>query len=113
MTELHVGSVLTPMAAAISGFTVSAFSLVSNGAWALAIQTMLTSDNGLDASYHTVVVWIGGAQVLLAFLGLALAQRVLATTLPADAARHLAGAAVVVGGIGLLVGLLTMLSGAV
>jgi hypothetical protein len=103
---------LTPMAAAISGFTLAVFSLFGNGAWVFPVQVFATSDS-FPGDFDNVVIVCGVVQALLAAGGLALSRRVLATAEAGDGARHLAGAAGLVGAVGMLVAVATVVSGIV
>ena len=98
---------LTPTAAAIAGFTIAVLSLLSNGAWLVAIQAFVTRDG--TSGFSTVVIASGTAQAVLALIALALASRAVGS--PGPAARHLGGAALIVGGLGLVVAALTILAG--
>src|SRR3954447_9030074 len=87
------GRWLTPTAAAIAGFTIAVLSLLTNGAWVMALQTyMLRNGSG---ALEDVVMAIGVAQGALAILALVLARSGLASS--AVTARNLGGAGVVVG----------------
>jgi hypothetical protein len=115
MSGLHGGSEsggaaehwLTPTAMAIAGFTIAVLSLLTNGAWALALQTFIAR-NG-SSSFEDVVIATGIAQGVLAIAALVLARRGLQS--PAVTARNLGGAAVVIGLLGLAVAILTVVAG--
>ncbi len=98
---------LTPTAAGIAGLTFATLSLLANGSWSYVVQGWLNR-NGSGAFSDTVAL-TGVAQVLLAGGALLLAARALRGSEPT--ARHLGGAAVVVGGVGMLVAVLTVLAG--
>ena len=98
---------LTPTATAISAFTLAVMSLLTNGAWALALQTVIAR-NGASA-FEDVVMATGVAQGLLAIAALVLARRSLAAS--AITARNLGGAAVILGVLGLVVACLTVVAG--
>lgn len=98
---------LTPTGAGIAGFTIATLSLLSNGAWLLVVQAWLTR-NG-SGSFSDTVTLGGVAQAALAVGALVLASRALAA--PAGPARHLGGATVIVGILGLVVAVLTILAG--
>ena len=71
MSDAHGGSEpgesaldwLTPTAAAIAGFTVAVLSLLSNGAWLLALQAFIQR-NG-SAAFEDVVMATGVGQGVL------------------------------------------------
>jgi hypothetical protein len=107
-----VGAYLTPMAAAIAGFTLAVLSLFGDGAWVFPVQVFGTSDS-FPGDFDNVVIACGVIQALLAAGGLALSRRVLTTTEDGDSARHLAGAAGLVAAIGLVVAVATVVSGLV
>lgn len=115
MSELHGASEpggfaddwLTPTAAAIAGFTIAVLSLLTNGAWVLALQSFIAR-NGSSA-FEDVVMATGVAQGLLATAALVLARRSLASS--AVTARNLGGATVVLGVLGLVVAFLTVVAG--
>jgi hypothetical protein len=107
-----VSAYLTPMAAAIAGFTLAVFSLFGDGAWVFPVQVFATSDS-FPGNFDNVVIVCGVVQALLAAGGLALARRVLTTTGAGDSARHLAGAAGLVAAIGMVVAVATVVSGIV
>ena len=98
---------LTPTAAGIAGLTIAGVTLLSNGAWLLVVQGWLNR-NGSGAFSDTITL-SGLAQAVLAVVALALARRALVA--PAGPARHLGGAAVVVGLVGLVIAVLTILVG--
>jgi hypothetical protein len=98
---------LTPTAAAIAGFTIAVLSLLTNGAWVLALQTFIAR-NGSSA-FEDVVMATGVTQGLLAIAALVLATRSLASS--AVTARNLGGATVVLGVLGLVVAFLTVVAG--
>ena len=100
---------LTPTAAAIAGFTLAVLSLLTIGAWALALQTFINR-NGAGA-FTDVVVSTGVTQGLLAIGALVLAGRGLASDVAT--ARNLGGATVVLGVLGLVVAFLTVVAGQV
>ena len=98
---------LTPTAATIAGFTIAVLSLLTNGAWVLAVQTFM-SRNGSSA-FQDVVMATGFIQGLLAIGAISLARRGLASSAPT--ARNLGGATVVLGVLGVVVALLTVAAG--
>lgn len=98
---------LTPTASGIAGLTIATLSLLANGSWTYVVQGWLNR-NG-SGSFSDTVALTGFAQLLLAGAALLLAVRALRGTEPA--ARHLGGASVVVGGLGMLVAALTVLAG--
>lgn len=98
---------LTPTAAAIAGFTIAVLSLLTVGAWLVAVQTFITRNGSSD--FNDVVVTTGVVQVLLASAALVLARRGLASN--DVTARNLGGAAVVLGVLGLAVAFLTVVAG--
>jgi hypothetical protein len=98
---------LTPTAAAIAGFTIAVLSLLTNGAWMMALQTFIAR-NGSSA-FEDVVMATGVAQGLLATAALVLARRGLASS--AVTARNLGGVTVVVGVLGVAVAFLTIVAG--
>jgi hypothetical protein len=98
---------LTPTAAGIAGLVIAGLSLLSNGTWLLAVQAWLNR-NGSSALSDTVIL-SGIAQAVLAAGALLLARRALAA--PLGTARHLGGATIVVGLLGLGVAGLTILAG--
>jgi hypothetical protein len=115
MSELHGtpepgGSAdgwLTPTAAAIAAFAIAVMSLLTTGAWAMALQTFIAR-NGSSA-FEDAVMATGVAQGLLAITALLLARRGLASS--AITARNLGGAAVILGVLGLVVAFLTVVAG--
>ena len=98
---------LTPTGAGIAGLTVAVLSLLSNGAWLVTIQAWLNR-NG-SGSFSDTVTLSGVVQALLSVGALLLASRALLA--PAGVARHLGGATVVVGLLGLVIAVLTILAG--
>ncbi|WP_121253752.1 hypothetical protein [Nocardioides ferulae] len=100
---------LTPTAAAIAGFTLAVLTLFTNGAWVLAVQTLI-SRNGPSA-YEDGVMATGAIQGVLAVGALVFARRGLASSAPA--ARHLGGAGVLLAALAILVAVLTVLAGMV
>lgn len=117
MSDAHGGSEpgesaldwLTPTAAAIAGFTVAVLSLLSNGAWLLALQAFIQR-NG-SAAFEDVVMATGVVQGVLAIVALVLAKRGLDSSV--DTARNLGGAGTVLGLLALLVAVLTFVAGLV
>ena len=112
MTDVHGSSEsgrawLTPTGAAIAGFTIAVLSLITNGAWLLAVQAFMQRDG--SASYGDVVVATGVAQGVLAIVALVLARRGLNSS--DTAARNLGGAANVLAVLGLIVAVLTVVAG--
>ena len=115
MSELHgpsesggsADSWFTPTAAAIAGFTIAVLSLLTNGAWVVALQTFIAR-NGPSA-FEDVVMAAGVVQGLLAIAALGLARRGLASS--AGTARNLGGATVVLGVLGLVVAFVTVVAG--
>ena len=107
--EMSEGSTswLTPTAAGIAGLTLATLSLLSNGAWLLAVQAWLNR-NG-SSSFSDGVTLSGVAQAVIAAGALVLARRALDSAVPA--ARNLGGAAAIVGGLGLVIAILTILAG--
>lgn len=98
---------LTPTAAGIAGLTIATLSLLANGSWTYVVQGWLNR-NG-SSSFSDTVALTGVAQALLAVGALVLATRALRGSEPA--ARHLGGAAAVVGVLGVVVATLTVLAG--
>ncbi|MDI6908542.1 hypothetical protein [Nocardioides sp.] len=98
---------LTPTGAGIAALVIATLSLLADGAWTYAVQGWLNR-NG-PGSFSDSVVLTGVAQVLLAGCALLLAGRALRG--PEPVARHLGGAAAVVGGLGMLVAALTLVAG--
>jgi hypothetical protein len=91
---------------AIAGFTIAVLSLLTNGAWALALQTFIAR-NG-SSSFEDVVMATGVAQGVLAIAAVILARRGLQA--PAVTARNIGGAAVILGLLGLAVAFLTVVA---
>ena len=98
---------LTPTAAAIAGMTIAVLSLLTNGAWTMALQAFIAR-NG-SSSFDDIVMATGVTQGLLAIAALVLAKRGLVST--AATARNLGGATVVLGVLGLVVAFLTVVAG--
>lgn len=108
-TSGHSGSDgwLSPTGAAIAGSTIAVLSLLTIGAWALALQTFM--DRNGTGAFTDVVMSNGVAQGLLAIGALVLAGRGLASN--EITAHNLAGATVVLGVLGLVVASLTVVAG--
>lgn len=102
------GSPLTPTAAAVAGLVLAGVALLAGNAWVFLAQEVaaLTS---YEHNPDVIVRIVGLIEAVVAALALLLARRSLATLAPAEppVVRHLAGAAYVVGGLGMVVGLLT------
>ncbi|WP_296601541.1 hypothetical protein [Nocardioides sp.] len=98
---------LTPVAAGIAGLIIATLSLLANGSWTYVVQGWINR-NG-SGSFSDTVALTGVAQGVLAAGALFLAGRARLGEEPI--ARHLGGATVVVGGVGLLVAVLTVLAG--
>ena len=64
---------LTPTAAAIAGFTLAVLSLLTIGAWALALQTFINRNGAGAFSDVATARNLGGATVVLGVLGLVVA----------------------------------------
>ncbi|GAA2151124.1 hypothetical protein GCM10009844_32900 [Nocardioides koreensis] len=115
MSELHgpsgggasADAWLTPTVAAIAGFTIAVLSLLTNGAWVLALQSFIARDG--SNAFEDVVMATGVTQGLLAVTALVLGRRGLAST--AVTARNLGGATAVLGVLGLVVAFLTVVAG--
>ena len=103
------GTWLTPTAAAIAGFTLAVLTLLTNGAWVLTVQTLI-SRNGPSA-FEDGVMATGVAQGILAVAALVFARRGLASSAPV--ARHLGGAGVLLAALAILVAVLTVFAGMV
>jgi hypothetical protein len=101
---------LTATAASIAGFTIAVLSLFGNGAWLFPVQVFVVSEYN-SGNLGDTATWLGIIQTLLAVLALGLAWRALHASAASQTARHLAGATYVVGGLGLLVGVLTLVAG--
>lgn len=98
---------LTPTAAGIAGLTIATLSLLANGSWTYVVQGWLNR-NG-SGNFSDTVALTGVAQGLIALVALLLGARALRGSEPA--ARHLGGAAVTVGGLAMIVAVLTVLAG--
>ena len=98
---------LTSTAAGIAGLTIAILSLLADGSWSYVVQGWLNR-NG-SSNFSDMVALTGVVQALLAVGALVLAVRALRG--PEPAARHLGGAAAVVGVLGVVVAALTVLAG--
>ncbi|MEP9362286.1 hypothetical protein ABLE68_04910 [Nocardioides sp. CN2-186] len=112
MSELHGSSEtgpewLTPTGAAIAGFTLAVLSLITNGAWLLAVQAFMQR-NG-SASYGDVVIATGVAQGVFAIAALVMAKRGLDST--ETTARNLGSAGTILALLGMVVAVLTVVAG--
>ncbi|HEY1118279.1 MAG TPA: hypothetical protein VGE43_11285 [Acidimicrobiales bacterium] len=103
----HSTGLLTPTAAGIAGIIIATLSLVADGSWTYVVQGWINR-NG-PGNFSDTVALTGVAQGLLAVGALFLAGRARLGEEPI--ARHLGGATVVVGGVGVLVAALTVLAG--
>ena len=106
-TNGHSTGLLTPIAAGIAGLIIATLSLLANGSWTYVVQGWVNR-NG-SGNFSDTVALTGVAQGLLGVGPLFLAGRARLGEEPI--ARHLGGATVVVGGVGVLVAALTVLAG--
>ena len=106
-TSGRPGEGLTATAAGIAGLIIATLSLLANGSWSYVVQGWVNRDG--SGSFSDTVALTGGAQAVLAVIALILASR--ARQGAEATARHLGGAALVVGGVAMVVAILTVLAG--
>lgn len=100
---------LTSKASAITGFTLAVLTLWGQGAWSTAIQSFLGTNFGFN-EYLNILSLVGLVTLAIAVAGMLLGRR--AFTDP-DASLswegHLGRAAVVLGGLGAVIAVVTVL----
>jgi hypothetical protein len=108
-----VTSLLTPGASAIAGFAFAVFSMLGQGTWSTALQSLFWSGGGFPQSSLGAVlsVWAVGT-LLMAIVGIVLARRTLADAVTsASWEGNLARAALLVAAAGVLLSLLGIVGG--
>lgn len=101
------GALLTPKATAIAGFAFAVFSMLGQGTWSAAVQSLFWGSSFPESQLPSVLGSWAVASLLLAVVGWLLARRTL--TDPGAAAGwegHLARAAVLVAAAGALLSVL-------
>ncbi|MGZ4427993.1 MAG: hypothetical protein ACXVXC_05280 [Nocardioidaceae bacterium] len=99
---------LTPKASAITAFTLAVMSLLGQGSWTMAVQSFYGTSFA-PRSYGSIVVAIALVQLAVALGALWLARSVtLRANRDTSWEDHLARAAVVVGGLGAVLALVTV-----
>lgn len=108
-----MAQLLTPKTSAIAGFALAVFSMLGQGSWTIAVQSFFGTNFG-PGDYGSVLITGGIASLALAAGGLLLARRVLLEPHAGSPwEHHLAGAAVIIAGLGAVFGVLTIIGGAV
>ncbi len=98
-----VAPVLTSQSCAIAGFAFAVLSMLGQGTWTFAAQALLWSTGFALGDMDEVLFGWAAATLLLAGGAIVLARRTLADPVGAGAWEgHLARAAVIVAGVGLL-----------
>ena len=104
---------LTPKASAITAFTLAVMSMLGQGSWTTAVQSFYGTSFA-PSSYGSIVVAIGLVLLAMALGALWLARSViLRANRDTSWEDHLARAAVVVGGLGAVLALVTVVGGLV
>lgn len=105
-------TILTSKSAAIAGFTFAVFSMLGQGTWSYALQAVFWGASFPQRDVLQVIVGWAIASLMLAAAGLVLARRALRFPLSDEAWEgHLARAAVIVAGVGVLVSLVGIIGG--
>ncbi|HEY6933264.1 MAG TPA: hypothetical protein VI452_07685 [Marmoricola sp.] len=102
------GGIVTAGSAAIAGFTFAVLSMMGQGTWSLALQSLFFGSSYPQSQFdHVMLAW-GCGCLLVAAAGFALARRALHLG-PTEGQANLARAAVVVSAAGALLGVLTVI----
>jgi hypothetical protein len=102
----------TPGATAIAGFAFAVFSMLGQGSWSASVTALFWGSNYPMGSVDRVMVAWGASSLLMAALALWLAFRTLVSTQPHEPwAAHLARAAVLVAGVGVVLAVLAIVGG--
>jgi nitrate reductase gamma subunit len=106
---------LTPKACATAAFALAVFSILGQGSWSLAAQSLFASTIVSEGDYDVLVALAGLPSLALAVGAVLLARRTLLQprSVLSSWEDHLARASVLVAALGGLLGLLTLLGAAV
>jgi hypothetical protein len=105
-------NVFSPRATAVAGFTFAVLSMIGQGTWGTALQSLFFGSSYSQGSLDRVMVAWGFGSLLVAALGFALAFVSLQGRAGHDAwDAHLARAAVIVSAVGAFFGVVTIIGG--